>query len=100
LGIIRLRYAVEKRIHRNWMDLQLTNLRFTIELYNFRKKDVGEFWGGGFGFYVALSGRRVIYVIIYPRRCPFGTLPLGWVIPGFQPKDLQGNIGAKFNKQF
>ena len=28
-------------------------------------------------FYVAPSGRRVIYVLIYPRRCPFGTLPLG-----------------------
>jgi len=46
-------------------------------------------------FYVALSGRRVIYVLIYPRRCPFGTLPLGWFIPGFQPKELQGNGGME-----
>jgi len=46
-------------------------------------------------FYIALSGHCVLCILIFPRRCPFGTLPLGWLITGFQPKDLQRILATK-----
>jgi len=49
-------------------------------------------------FYKKRTGRDLslqILIFIFPRRCPFGTLPLGWFITGFQPKDLQKTLATK-----